>query len=227
MLKHDPFVLQASGLAKSYGSKHLWQDLSFEIPAGTLTALTGPSGCGKTTLLNCLGMLESLDTGTINYGPYTYSAQNRRPNRACFRDTLGFLFQNYGLVENWNVEQNLKIATQINPNLSRRTKAKTAISAALERVGMSGSEKAKTYTLSGGEQQRVALARLILKAPSVILADEPTSALDQDNAALVMELLKEQAHNGALIIISTHSPEIADHCDQNLNLPTADKIVAS
>ncbi|AZR02640.1 ATP-binding cassette domain-containing protein [Trueperella pyogenes] len=87
---------------------------------------------------------------------------------------------------------------------------------ALDSVGLKGQESTKVFTLSGGEQQRVALARLMLKKPSIILADEPTSALDEDNSALVMDILRRQAQLGALVLISTHSGKIVSQCDQEL-----------
>lgn len=96
-----------------------------------------------------------------------------------------------------------------------------AIAEVFDRVGMPGAEKEKIYTLSGGEQQRVAMARLILKAPSLILADEPTSALDHANADLVMEILAEQASDGALVLISTHSDHIAALCSHRIDLGEA------
>jgi putative ABC transport system ATP-binding protein len=220
ILKSTPFDLVVSGLTKSFGPKTLWSDLSLTVPSGTLTAVTGPSGSGKTTLLNCIGLLEPFDAGRITFGEWTVEPKSAFSSRACFRDVLGFLFQNYGLVESWNVRKNLAVPLQRQGG--RRSANAGAISAALTRVGMDGAEKAKIYTLSGGEQQRVALARLMLKAPSIILADEPTSALDHANADLVMEILAEQSAQGALVLISTHSDHIVDRCDRVVALDAAE-----
>lgn len=218
-LKDEPFELTATATAKAFGDRTLWSDLSFSLPSGTMTAVTGPSGSGKTTLLNCIGLLESLDAGSVSFGPWSFTAGARFSSRLCFRDVLGFLFQNYGLVESWDVRTNLRLALRNRPG--GRSGAAAKIDAALARVGMSGTQKAKIYTLSGGEQQRVAMARLILKDPSLILADEPTSALDDANADLVLEVLAEQASRGALVLISTHDDDVTRHCGEVLRLSSA------
>ena len=185
-------------------------------PSGGMTVVTGPSGSGKTTLLNCIGLLEEFDRGTISFGEWSFTAGSRLSSRRCLRDVLGFLFQNYGLVESWDVRKNLMLPLKNKPGT--RNGSARAIEAALDRVDLRGAEKEKIYTLSGGEQQRIALARLILKSPSLILADEPTSALDHVNADLVMDILAEQAAHGALVLISTHSDHIAQLCDRTISL---------
>ena len=224
MLRDESFMLSVSGISKSFGRKTLWDDLSFEAPSASMTAVTGPSGSGKTTLLNCIGLLEAIDAGPISYGPWTFGTGTRRSPRLCLRDVLGFLFQNYGLVDSWNVRQNLAIPLRLRSR--SRKQADQAAADALDRVGMGGAQKEKIYTLSGGEQQRVALARLILKEPSLILADEPTSALDQANADLVMDILTEQADGGALVLIATHSPDIVRRCAHTIDLGTSTLVKA-
>lgn len=216
MLKDSAFTLAARNIGKSFLTKTLWEKWSFELTSRSMVAVTGPSGAGKTTLLNCIGQLESLDHGEIAYGDLLYNAKSKRSSRRLFKEELGFLFQNYGLVENWNVIKNLEITTRINPNIKSRTDAKREILQVLERFGLKGLEHTKIYTLSGGEQQRVALARLILKSPAIVLADEPTSALDKANEQLVMEVLRSMANSGALVLISTHNERIAALCDRNL-----------
>ncbi|MCC2319975.1 ATP-binding cassette domain-containing protein [Cellulomonas xiejunii] len=208
-LKDAPFELAVRDLTKTFGGRTIWSGLSFTVPSGVMAAVTGPSGSGKTTLLNCVGLLESVDGGRISFGEWSFGAGSQMASRACFRDVLGFLFQNYGLVEQWDVRRNLLLP--LHGRRQRRGSAQ-AIDAALARVGMRGAEKERIYTLSGGEQQRIALARLVLKEPSLILADEPTSALDHANAGLVMEILAEQAQAGALVLISTHSDRIVQQC---------------
>jgi putative ABC transport system ATP-binding protein len=216
-LKDRHFQLAVTGITKKFAHKTLWSNLSFITPSGALTAITGVSGSGKTTLLNCIGLLEDIDDGAISYGDLTVTAGSRSSTRAFFRDTVGFLFQNYGLVEPWTVRQNLLLPLKaMNTARSDRNRA---IDDALTRVGMRGREKERIYTLSGGEQQRIAMAQLILKAPSLILADEPTSALDHGNAELVMDILADQAAHGALVLISTHNDDIVRRCDHIVPLP--------
>lgn len=217
-MRNRPFELTVSGMTKKFGPRTLWSNFSFTTPSGAMTAVTGVSGSGKTTLLNCIGLLEDFDEGSVSYGNHSFTAGTRSAARGCFRDVLGFLFQNYGLVEPWTVRKNLLLPLK-NQHNSRGDRQR-AVNDALARVDMSGAEKEKIYTLSGGEQQRIALARLILKCPSLILADEPTSALDHANADLVMNVLREQATQGALVLIATHSDHIVSQCSHTISLPS-------
>ncbi|MDO4606448.1 MAG: ATP-binding cassette domain-containing protein [Bowdeniella nasicola] len=223
-------TLIAEGIAKGFPGKDLWKPSSFTLTGGAMMAITGVSGSGKTTLLNCIGQLEDFDAGAVTFAAGEHADRRRAKasvrktqQRELFRSTLGFLFQNYGLVENWNVRRNVEIAANVNPAITRADK-QARIAEALARVGMAGTEKTKVYTLSGGEQQRVALARLMLKAPAVILADEPTSALDAGNADLVMQILREQADAGALVLISTHSEAVARLCEHRIVMTPGQEI---
>lgn len=213
-----PTPLTVTGLTKRFGQRTLWQDVTFTRQPGTMTAVTGPSGAGKTTLLNCVGLLEEADAGTVTFGSTSVTETgrgiDRRAQHTLLRDTLGFLFQNYGLVETWTVERNLTVALKNKPGSHADKQRLTAD--ALSRVGLAGYERKPVYTLSGGEQQRVALARLILKQPAVILADEPTSALDHANARIVMDALRQAADQGAVVLISTHSDAVTAACDTTL-----------
>jgi putative ABC transport system ATP-binding protein len=140
----------------------------------------------------------------------------RRGNlRRYHRDIVGFVFQNAGLVDNWTVAENLRIPLTSEGCPARRP----AIREVLEEVGMSGLERARVYTLSGGEQQRVAMARLKLKEPLVVLADEPMAALDQVNADVIFEELGELAQCGSLVWMCTHDPAVVARCDTVVCLP--------
>lgn len=130
---------------------------------------------------------------------------------------MGFLFQNYGLVEQWNVLRNLQVPLKIN-NREHQDRWKEQIRKVLATVGMTGSEKSMIYTLSDGEQQRIAMARLLLKQPTVVLADEPTSALDRGNSDMVFGVLSKLAENSAAVIISTHSDELKNRCSSTIEI---------
>lgn len=211
-----PFSLHVKNATKRFPSKTLWEDWSFSIPSRAMIAVTGASGSGKSTLLNCLGQLERFDQGEVSFSGLNEPYSGKKGKQLLFRDVLGFLFQNYGLVENWTVEQNLRVG--LYSQHQSKKKENKLIAGVLERVGLRGKEKSLVYTLSGGEQQRVALARLILKKPYVILADEPTSALDSHNESIVMDVLREETDGGALVMISTHNPSIVEQCDYELSL---------
>jgi putative ABC transport system ATP-binding protein len=214
-------ALAIMGLTKRFGTTTLWSALTFDAFPGTLTAVSGPSGAGKTTLLNCVGLLEDFDEGTVSYGARIfapgYLRTSRKQQRLCLRDTVGFLFQNYGLVEQWNVLRNLQVPLGISDR-KHRDQWGERVRMVLARVGMTGSEKSMIYTLSGGEQQRIAMARLLLKQPSVVLADEPTSALDRDNSDMVFDGLSALAENGAAVIISTHSDGLRNRCSSTVEI---------
>lgn len=201
-------------LSKSFGSRLLWKDLTFSVRSGQMIALTGPSGSGKSTLLNCIGLLEKPDNGVIEVNGRDITRYHSRATRLFREKTLGYLFQDYALIDNATIEENLNIAL-----LHRSARVKrTAISQALRQVGLADRERELVYRLSGGEQQRVALARLIVKNPAIILADEPTGALDHDNADMVIHTLRDMAESGGVVIIATHSDQVANACDGTIQL---------
>jgi putative ABC transport system ATP-binding protein len=205
-------MLEVAGARKSFGRRNLWHDLSFSVAAGQMLALVGPSGSGKSTLLNCVGLLEPLDGGRVEMDGRDLSRLGSRGRRHFRRDCLGYLFQNYALVENATVAGNLDIA--VGPGRRRRR----SYDEALERVGLAGRDHEPVHQLSGGEQQRVALARILVRQPTVVLADEPTGALDRDNAAVVIGLLRELSTEGCAVLIATHNSEVERSCDSTLDL---------
>ncbi len=202
-------MITITKLNKSFGDHIVFKDFSLEIKSGEFIVFTGPSGCGKTTLLNMIGGIESADSGEIKVNDYVVT--NKRNLRQYYQKYVGFLFQNFALVEAKTVEENLKI-------IHHKAKNEMTIQDALERVGMSGKEKQKVYSLSGGEQQRIALARLMLKKCDVILADEPTGSLDRGNAVQVMNILKSFREDGKTVIMVTHDPSLIDGSMKKIEL---------
>lgn len=210
-------MIDLKGLSKSFGDRALWQELTFTVEAGRMLALTGPSGSGKSTLLNCLGLLDTPSSGTIVHEGSDLTRLSARKSRAFRRDTLGYLFQNYALIDNATVAENLSVV--LKPLRSRRTQmVGSTPAAALKQVGLSGRETDVVHRLSGGEQQRVALARLIVKRPALVLADEPTGALDLGNTHMVISTLRDLADTGCTVVIATHNPAVKELCDSVLDL---------
>jgi putative ABC transport system ATP-binding protein len=206
--------VRAEGLEKTFGRRRLWSDLSFDVEAGEFIGLTGPSGSGKTTLLNCIGLLERVDGGTLWFGGQRVSADDGRRRRLLYRDSLGFLFQDSGLVDDWTVAENVAIALP-RRGISRADRRRR-MRDAWERVGIGDLEKEKAHTLSGGERQRVGLARLLLTRASVVLVDEPTASLDDDNAQMVIAVLRELGEQGAAVLVSTHDDRLLTASDRLL-----------
>lgn len=204
-------MLNISGLSKSFGARVLWSDLDVAAGSGTMTALTGISGAGKSTLLNCIGLLETPDSGSILFEGRDILRLSGGEVRRFRREILGYLFQNYALVEDSTVLENLEMV------LGRR-RARESLSDLMGQVGLEGREKSRVATLSGGEQQRVALARVIGKTAKLILADEPTGALDSENSEAVVGHLRRLAKGGATVLVATHDRAVWETCDQVIRL---------
>lgn len=189
-------------LNKSFDKKILFDNYSLEIPDKSFVVINGVSGSGKTTLLNMVGGLEKPDSGEIWVNGIELSSW--RSKKEYYKETVGFLFQNFALLENKTVRQNLSM-------IKKTSRTECTIEQAIKRVGLENVLDKKVYKLSGGEQQRVALARLMIKKCSVILADEPTGSLDERNSKIVMKILHELNEIGKTVIIVTHSQEIVNN----------------
>ena len=159
----------------------------------------GESGCGKTTLLNMIGGLEKADKGEILIDGRNVAG--RKGRRQFYAEKVGFLFQNFALVESKSVRDNLEF-------VRKSARSGVSLEEALREVGLEQETKTPVYRLSGGEQQRVALARLIFKKCDVILADEPTGSLDEGNAERILDLLKKLQDKGKTIVLVTHDSAI-------------------
>ena len=173
-----------------------------EIPDGSFVVISGDSGSGKSTLLNMIGGIEKPDSGSIIIEGLNITRLKNK--NSFFADTVGFLFQNFALLENKTVKENLSL-------IKKSSRTKVSLKEALNRVGLSKEVNKKVYQLSGGEQQRVALARLMMKKCSVVLADEPTGSLDKKNRDIVMNLLHELNEEGKTVIIVTHDQSIIEN----------------
>lgn len=192
-------MIEIKGVSKAFSDHKIFDNLNLEIQNGEFVIFSGVSGCGKTTLLNMIGGLEPVDSGTILVDGIDIS--KRKNKLDYFSKKVGFLFQNFALVEDKTVEQNLKL-------VRKSSQSGVCIEDALKRVGLLEKLKNKVYTLSGGEQQRVALARLMIKKCDIILADEPTGSLDSKNADAVMDILRSLNAEGKTIILVTHDEKI-------------------
>ncbi|MER7890364.1 ABC transporter ATP-binding protein [Micromonospora sp. NPDC094482] len=190
-------------------------DVSLEITAGSVVALTGPSGSGKSTLLHLIGAIEQADSGTVTVDDVQITTL-RRAALARYRQRVGFVFQRYHLLPALTVLDNV-----IAPVLPQRGRADHATRARelLDAVGLAGRERAMPSQLSGGEQQRVAIARALMGAPGLLLADEPTGNLDSTTSAQILDLLLDlRERHGMTILLATHERSIAARCDRLVRL---------
>lgn len=207
-------MIKIHQLTKTFGDRTVFSDLNLNFDAGKVYALIGNSGCGKTTLLNMVAKLEPYDQGSIQYKGK--DLRKIKPTNY-FRNELGYLFQNFGLIDNKTVSENLDLGL-IGHKLDKQKKRETK-EEVLDRVGLSYIQlDQKVYELSGGEAQRVALAKIILKDPPLILADELTAALDPETSQEIMDLLLTLKNKERLIIIATHNPTIWKQADQVVSL---------
>lgn len=201
-------TLELVNFSKRYGEKIVIDHITLTFEAGKSYALVGVSGSGKTTLLNSIGRLEKIQSGKIRLdGEDIWEISER----TFFRDYLGYVFQSYSLLENKTVKQNLKL---VETN-------QTKLVETLEKVGLDATYlTAKIYELSGGQAQRVAIARMLLKAKKIILADEPTGALDKQTGDEIVTLLLNEAKADQYVIIATHDPDVYNRVDVVIDVTT-------
>ena len=209
-------MINIEHLTKSFGERLVFQDINLQFEAGNVYELIGNSGCGKTTLLNILSKLEPYDKGSISYRGQELK---QIKSHHFFKNELGYLFQNFGLLENETVAANLELG-MIGQKWTKQEK-KQREEEVLEKVGLDYlALNQKIYELSGGEAQRIALAKVILKDPPLILADELTAALDPETSEEIMNLLLSLKKPDRLMIIATHNPVIWEKADEVIRLNT-------
>ena len=188
-------------VSKSFGSKKIFTDLNLRFESGKSYALIGGSGSGKSTLLNIIGRLEKIDSGNVLVDKQDIW---KIKERTFFKNTVGYVFQNYSLIDNKTVYDNLSLIT----------KDKKTITDVLEKVGLSSDYlHQKIYELSGGQAQRVAIARMLMKPRKIILADEPTGALDGEIGKEIIRLLLNERDEDKYVIIATHDPAVYNKVD--------------
>ena len=208
-------MIELQHIWKQFGSRIIFSDLNLNFQSGMVYALIGDSGCGKTTLLNMLAKLETFDKGEIVYKGKSLTSLK---NEEFYRNELGYLFQNFGLLESQTIRENLELGL-IGKKQNKKQEKERLLLQALQAVRLDYlSLDQKIYELSGGEAQRVALAKIILKDPPLILADEPTASLDPKNSKEIMEILLELRNANRTIIIATHNPSIWKMADQVIHL---------
>jgi len=215
VLSKEDSMIELQHIWKQFGSRIIFSDLNLNFQSGMVYALIGDSGCGKTTLLNMLAKLETFDKGEIIYKGKSLTSLK---NEEFYRNELGYLFQNFGLLESQTIRENLELGL-IGKKQNKKQEKERLLLQALQAVRLDYlSLNQKIYELSGGEAQRVALAKIILKNPPLILADEPTASLDPKNSKEIMEILLELRNANRTIIIATHNPSIWKMADQVIHL---------
>ena len=216
-------LITAIGISKRYGSKATeitaLDDVSFAIEAGSLTIVYGPSGAGKTTLLNILGGMDTPSAGVLAIDGENTAAYNSKQRTHFRRNKVGFVFQFYNLMPDLTAKENVLFATEL------RGKESIDAEQALISVGLGQRLDNYPSQLSGGEQQRVCIARALAKNAPIILCDEPTGALDYQTGKDILSLLSKAAKQGKAVLIVTHNSAIKDMGDHIIHIKNG-KIVS-
>ena len=190
--------------------------VNIEVEDGEFIAIMGPSGCGKSTLLNILGLLDSPTEGKYWLNNEEVGHLKERDRTAYRKGRIGFVFQNFNLIDELTVEEN--VVLQLKYLGVGKAERKERVLEILRKVKLSHRAKHYPHQLSGGQQQRVAIARAVVGKPSIILADEPTGNLDSKNGMEVMQLLSELNEEGTTIVMVTHSKHDATYASRIINL---------
>lgn len=192
--------IRLENINKSYGKHKILENLNISIFPEDFITIIGASGSGKSTLLNILGTLEDYDSGEVESFGYKDPVKDYKNSMILRREKIAYLFQNFALIENMTVKENLDIALKY----SKYKNDKEKIRQILDMLGVIDKIDNKIYELSGGQQQRVAMARVLLKPYQILLADEPTGSLDKSNKDILIKILIEENKKGKTIVVVSH-----------------------
>ncbi|MDR1785807.1 MAG: ABC transporter ATP-binding protein [Spirochaetaceae bacterium] len=206
-------LLELKNVSKEYGKLKALDGINLSVRQGEWLAIMGPSGSGKTTMMNIVGCMDKPTSGEVFLEGADIARESERNLTVIRRDKIGLVFQQFYLVNYLSALENVMVAQYYHS----MTDEKEAL-AALDRVGLADRAKHLPGQLSGGEQQRLCIARALINYPRLILADEPTGNLDEANERLVIEIFKELHAEGSTIIVVTHDPEVAQDAERTVVL---------
>ncbi len=208
-------MIRLENIEKYYRSRAVFRGISLTIQTGEFVAIMGSSGSGKSTLLNLIGGMDIPDKGRIVVDGDVVSSYTEEQLTTYRRNKIGFIFQFFNLLPNITVYENIEVPLLLNGGEGNRAR----ITELVQRTGLAGRERDYPAALSGGEQQRVATVRALVRDPGIILADEPTGNLDTRTGLSIVELIKDVARrNGKTIVLVTHNQEVAAHADRVIKI---------
>jgi putative ABC transport system ATP-binding protein len=206
-------LLELNNISKTYDTLTALHDINLAIGQGEWLAIMGPSGSGKTTLMNIIGCMDKPSGGSVILDGINISKESSKNLTVIRRDKIGLIFQQFHLINYLTALENVMTA-QYYHSLPDEKEALQA----LDRVGLADRAKHLPSQLSGGEQQRVCIARALINYPMLILADEPTGNLDEANERIVIDIFKQLHKEGSAIIVVTHDPEVAEDAERTVTL---------
>lgn len=206
-------LLDLSGVSKIYGDLHALDDVSLQVPSGQWISIVGPSGSGKTTLMNIVGCMDTASKGTVMLDGHDISDLTANELTEIRRKTIGLVFQQFHLISHLSALENIMVA-QYYHSMPDEKEAMEA----LDRVGLADRATHLPRQLSGGEQQRVCVARALINYPKLVLADEPTGNLDETNEGIVLDLFTQLHKEGTTLMVVTHDALVASQAQREIRL---------
>ena len=206
-------LLELKNITKRYGSLYALDNVSLSIDKGEWIAIMGPSGSGKSTMMNIISCMDKPTEGQVIFDGRDITKDSRRKLTEFHRDKIGLVFQQFHLINYLNAVENVMIAQYYHSMPDEKEALE-----ALERVGLKDRAKHLPSQLSGGEQQRVCIARALINSPELILADEPTVNLDEVNENIVLDLFRQLHKEGTSLIVVTHDPEVGEVAERVVRL---------
>ncbi|MDR2005752.1 MAG: ABC transporter ATP-binding protein [Acidaminococcales bacterium] len=202
-------ILEIEGVSKIYGSVKALQNVNLSVRKGEWLAIMGPSGSGKTTMMNIIGCMDKPSSGAVLLDGVDIAKESGGALTAIRRDKIGLIFQQFHLINYLTALENVMVAQYYHSMPDEEEALK-----ALARVGLAERARHLPGQLSGGEQQRVCIARALINYPALILADEPTGNLDEVNEGVVLDIFRKLHREGSTIIVVTHDPEVAREAER-------------
>ncbi len=221
-MKESSSIIELNNIKKIYGNGNsavnALRNVNISINKGEMLAIMGPSGSGKSTLLNIIGLLDDVTDGDYKLLGNSVNGISLKSKAFLRNMRLGFVVQDFALVEKYTVEQNIEIPfTYLKKRISKKEKSER-IEKVLKKLGIDSKRYELVCNLSGGQRQRVSIARAIINEPEIILADEPTGSLDSKTAKEIMNVLKELNSRGKTVVIITHDKNVAESCNRIINI---------
>lgn len=209
--------IEAKDIGVQIDGRAIFDGVSLEITPRTMLALTGPSGSGKTTLLNCLGLIQRTTHGAVLIDSENTTGWRDSHRTRFWKDHAAFIYQDYGVIDDQSVSYNVTLTRRPSRNTAAR------VDDILATVGLAQRGGEQAAVLSGGEKQRLGVARAIYKEATFIFADEPTASLDTQNRELVAALLRDRVQHGASVVIATHDSRLVSACDTHYDLASTNR----